>query len=72
MGIADKLDRRGLTEREIRICVLVLIGLSYTEIAAVLYRAESGIGKDKYLIAKRLGVRTKDLQHTLREIAEEP
>ncbi|MBR4563996.1 MAG: hypothetical protein IKO26_06075 [Paludibacteraceae bacterium] len=72
MGIADKLDRRGLTEREIRICVLVLIGLSYTEIAAVLYRAESGIGKDKYLIAKRLGVRTKDLQHTLKEIAEEP
>ena len=52
--------------------MLVLIGLSYTEIAAVLYRAESGIGKDKYLIAKRLGVRTKDLQHTLREIAEEP
>lgn len=67
-GIADKLEQRGLSEREIRICVLVLIGLSYAEIAEVLYRAESGIGKDKYVIAKRLGVSVKDLQDTLRQI----
>ena len=70
-GIADKLEQRGLSEREIRICVLVFIGLSYAEIAEVLYRAESGIGKDKYVIAKRLGVSIKDLQHTLRQIASE-
>lgn len=70
-GIADKLEKRGLSEREIRICVLVLIGLSYAEIAEVLYRAESGIGKDKYVIAKRLGVSVRDLQTTLRHIAHE-
>ena len=70
-GIADKLEQRGLSEREIRICVLVLIGLSYAEIAEILYRAESGIGKDKYTIAKRLGVSVKDLQTTLRHIANE-
>jgi DNA-binding CsgD family transcriptional regulator len=58
-----------LAEREVRICVLVMIGLSYAEIAEILYRAESGIGKDKYTIAKRLGVRVKDLQNTLRAIA---
>ena len=68
-GIADKLDQKGLSEREIRICILVLIGFSYAEIAEILYRAESGIGKDKYLIAKLLGVSVKDLQTTLREIA---
>lgn len=68
-GIADKLKQCNLTEREIRICVLVLIGLSYAEIAEVLYRAESGIGKDKYLIAKRLGVSAKDLRSTLWAIA---
>jgi DNA-binding NarL/FixJ family response regulator len=68
-NIADKLKQCELTEREIRICVLVLIGLSYAEIAEVLYRAESGIGKDKYLIAKRLGVSTKDLRSTLWAIA---
>lgn len=68
-GIADKLDQKGLSEREIRICILVLIGFSYAEIAEILYRAESGIGKDKYLIAKHLGVSVKDLQTTLRDIA---
>jgi len=70
--IVLKLERRDLSEREIRICVLVLIGLSYAQMAEVLYRAESGIGKDKYLIAKRLGVSVKDLQSTLLQIAREP
>jgi DNA-binding CsgD family transcriptional regulator len=68
-GIADKLKERGFAEREMRISILVMIGLSYAEIADILYRAESGIGKDKYVIAKRLGVRAKDLQATLRAIA---
>lgn len=71
-GIVLKLERRELSEREIRICVLVLIGLSYAQMAEVLYRAESGIGKDKYLIAKHLGVSVKDLQTTLFSIAHEP
>lgn len=70
-GIASKLEQRGLSEREIRFCVLVLIGLSYAEMAEILFRAESGIGKDKYTIAKRLGVSVKDLQKTLQQIAEE-
>ena len=68
-GIAAKLQQRDLTEREVRICVLVLIGFSYAEIAEILFRAESGIGKDKYIIAKRLGVRVRELRTTLRAIA---
>lgn len=68
-GIAGKLEKRGLSEREIRICVLFLIGLSYAEIAEILYRAESGIGKDKYVAAKHLGVRVKDLKKELQRIA---
>ena len=39
------------------------------EMAQILFRAENGIGKDKYLIAKRLGVSAKQLQETLRSIA---
>lgn len=70
--IVSKLEKKGLSEREIRICVLVLIGLSYAQMADVLFRAESGIGKDKYLIAKHLGVSVKDLQTTLIRIANEP
>lgn len=69
-GIVTKLQQRGLSEREIRICVLVLIGLSYSEMAAILYRAESGIGKDKYTIAKKLNTDVKGLQETLLNIAE--
>lgn len=70
-SIVSKLENKGLSEREIRICVLVLIGLSYAQMAEVLIRAENGIGKDKYLIAKRLGVSVKDLQSTLIHIANE-
>lgn len=70
-NIVAKLEQRGLTEREIRICVLVLIGLSYAQMADVLIRAESGIGKDKYMVAKRLGVSVRDLQKTLQDIANE-
>ena len=70
-GIVTKLEQRELTEREIRICILVLIGFSYAEIAEILFRAENGIGKDKYTIAKHLGVSVKDLQTTLRGIANE-
>ena len=68
-GIVGKLEQKGLSEREIRICVLVLIGFSYAEIAQILFRAESGIGKDKYTIAKHLGVSVKQLRETLLSIA---
>ena len=68
-GIAEKLQMRGLNERDVRLSVLFMIGLSYAEIAEILYRAESGIGKDKYSIAKHLGVSIKELQNTLRKMA---
>lgn len=64
-----KLHERGLTERETRIATLVLLGFSYAQIADILNRAENGIGKDKYLIAKKLGVSIKDLQTTVFNIA---
>jgi tetratricopeptide (TPR) repeat protein len=69
MNIVAKLQERGLTAREIRICIPVLIGLSYSQTADLLCRAESGIGKDKYTIATKLGVSVKGLQQELKEIA---
>ena len=68
-GLVDQLENRGLSEREVRICILVLIGLSYAKMAEFLYRAESGIGKDKYMIAKHLGISAKDLKSELQRIA---
>ena len=67
--LPSKLQERGLTERETRIAMLVMLGFSYAEMADILNRAENGIGKDKYLIAKKLGVSVKDLQNTLFDIA---
>ena len=67
--LPSKLQERGLTERETRIALLVMLGFSYAQMADILNRAENGIGKDKYLIAKKLGVSVKDLQNTLYNIA---
>lgn len=60
-----KLRERGLTDREVRIATLVMLGFSYAEIADILNRAENGIGKDKYVIAKKLGVSVRDLKTAL-------
>lgn len=68
-GMPGKLLARGLSEREVRLSLLVLLGFSYAEMADILNRAENGIGKDKYLIAKKLGVSARDLQATLLEMA---
>lgn len=67
--LPDKLRERGLSDREIRIATLVLFGFSYAQMAELLHRAENGIGKDKYLIAKKLNVSVKDLQNILINIA---
>jgi DNA-binding CsgD family transcriptional regulator len=67
--LPSKLQERGFSEREVRIATLVLFGFTYAQMADILNRAENGIGKDKYLIAKKLGVSVKDLQTTLCEIA---
>ena len=64
-GLAGKLQKRGLSDREVRIAVLVLLGFSYSQIADMLNRAENGIGKDKYVIAKKLGVSIKGLKPEL-------
>lgn len=68
-GLPDALLRQGLSEREVRIAVLVLLGFSYAEMADMLNRAENGIGKDKYVIARKLGVSVRELQAKLTTIA---
>ena len=68
-GLATKLQKRNLSEKEVRIAVLVLLGFSYAQIADILHRAENGIGKDKYVIAKKLGSSVKGLKAALLHIA---
>lgn len=68
-AFAAKLSAQGLNEQDIRICVLVLIGLSHKEIAEMLNCSPKSIGKLKDLTAKKLGVSGGQLQEKLLKTA---
>ena len=68
-AFAAKLSAQGLNEQDIRICVLVLIGLSHKEIADMLNCSPKSIGKLKDLTAKKLGVSGGQLQDKLQKTA---
>ncbi len=68
--LATKLKRRGiLKEKEVRLCILVFLDISYKDMADILPYAESGIGKFKYSTAKKIGVETKNLRTYLVDLA---
>ncbi len=68
-GLASRLQAQGLNEQDIRICILVLIGLSHKEIAEMLNCSPKSIGKLKDLTAKKLGVSGGQLQDKLQKTA---
>lgn len=68
-GLAGILKAQDLNEQDIRICVLVLIGLSHKEIADMLNCSPKSIGKLKDLTAKKLGVSGGQLQEKLQNTA---
>lgn len=68
-AFAAKLQEQGLNEQDIRICVLVLIGLSHKQIAEMLNCSPKSIGKLKDLTAHKLGVSGGQLQDKLQKTA---
>ena len=68
-AFAAKLSAQGLNEQDIRICVLVLIGLSHKQIAEMLNCSPKSIGKLKDLTAHKLGVSGGQLQDKLQKTA---
>ena len=68
-GLASRLQEQGLNEQDVRICILVLIGLSHKEIAEMLNCSPKSIGKLKDLTAKKLGVSGGQLQDKLQKTA---
>lgn len=68
-AFAAKLSAQGLNEQDIRICVLVLIGLSHKETAEMLNCSPKSIGKLKDLTARKLGVSGGQLQEKLKKTA---
>lgn len=68
-GLASRLQEQRLNEQDIRICILVLIGLSHKEIADMLNCSPKSIGKQKDLTAHKLGVSGGQLQTKLEKTA---
>ena len=71
--LASRLHQRHvLNETEIRLCILVLLNLSRTEISNILPYALSGVGKLKDQTAKKLGTTGKNLwEYLLKMTIEE-
>ena len=69
--IADKLKaKKVLSEKEIRLCILVMTGcFDNRQIARLICYAESGIRNYKQRIAKKLGISSKDLRTYLFSLA---
>lgn len=68
-SLATKLQSFDLNEQDIRMCILVLIGLSHKEIAEMLNCSPKSIGKLKDLTARKLGVSGGQLQDKLLKTA---
>ena len=67
-GLATTLGQQGLSEQDIRICVLVLIGLPSKQIAEMLPCSQKSIGKLKDVTARKLGVSGGQLHKKLQDI----
>lgn len=64
-GLATTLEQQGLGEQDIRICVLVLIGMPHKQIAGMLPCSQKSIGKLKDITARKLGVAGGQLHRKL-------
>ena len=68
--LPNKLKMAGnFSEREIRLCILVVLDCSYTEMADLLQYALSGIGKLKFSTAQKLGTNVRNMRKTLLKMA---
>ncbi len=70
--LAGKLKQTGvLNEKEVRLCILVAINVSYKQMADLLPYALTGISKFKYSTAQKLNVSVKGLRRKLVRLAVE-
>lgn len=68
--LEKKLDEKGLNEKDIRLCILVLIDkFNSKQIAKLLFYSESGIRNYKHNVAKKLNTTSTNLRKKIIEIA---
>ncbi len=61
-GIIDMLHRYSLSEKETRLCVLILLKANTRQLVDLIPYAKSGLGKFKYTTARKLGTTTSNLR----------
>lgn len=64
-GFIDKLNSYSLSEKETRLCVLVLLQANTEQMVNLIPYAQSGLGKFKYTTARKLGIKTVDFRSFL-------
>lgn len=68
-GMASRLQDEGLNEQDVRLSLLVLLGLSHREIADILNCSPKSIGKLKDVTAHKLGISGGQLQQKIHSFA---
>ena len=68
-GLADRLQAEGMNEQDVRLSLLVLLGMSHREMADILNCSPKSIGKLKDVTAHKLGVSGGQLQQKLHSFA---
>lgn len=68
-NLAGKLQVKGLNEQDVRMCVLVLLGLSHRETADMLNCSPKSVGKLKDITARKLGTSGGGLQGLCMQMA---
>ncbi len=70
--LVGKLSKTGvLSEKEMRLCILVAINVSYRQMSHMIPYSFSGISKFKYTTSKKLGVSVKEMRQKLINLAVE-
>lgn len=62
LGILNHLQPYSLSEKEIRLCILILLKASTSQMVDMIPYAQSGLGKFKYSTARKLGTTTADMR----------
>ena len=68
-GLADRLQAEGMNEQDIRLSLLVLLGMSHREMADILNCSPKSIGKLKDVTAHKLGISGGQLQQKIHTFA---
>lgn len=68
-GLADRLQAEGMNEQDVRLSLLVLLGMSHREMADILNCSPKSIGKLKDVTAHKLGISGGQLQQKIHTFA---